>query len=62
MERWGGHIVRDNFNISILDKIGEDRGVVLAYGKNITTAEAEENWDNVVTKLMPVRKRWFSIR
>lgn len=58
LERWGGHLVRDNFNIKIRDKIGQDRGITLAYKKNIKEIEANENWENVVTKLMPVRKRW----
>ena len=49
LERWGGHLDRDNFKIEIRDTIGQDRGVVLAYGKNIESIEAKENWDNVVT-------------
>ncbi len=56
IERWGGHLVRDNFNISILDKIGNDNGIVLSYSKNIKEIKKEENWDNVVTKLLPTGK------
>ena len=56
IERWGGHLVRDNFHIAIRDEIGEDRGVVLAYAKNIQSIKTSENWDNVVTKLLPVGK------
>lgn len=56
VERWGGHLVRDNFNIEIRDTIGEDRGVVLSYAKNIKSIKATENWDNVVTKILPVGK------
>lgn len=54
--RWGGHIVRDNWTILIKDKIGEDRGVVLSYGKNIEKIEDKSNWDDVVTKILPVGK------
>ena len=54
LERWGGHIVRDNFNIKILDTIGQDNGVTIRYAKNLKDITCEENWDNVVTKLMPV--------
>ena len=52
-ENYGGHWYRDNFTFGIKAKIGEDRGVVLAYNKNITDIKIEENWDNVCTKLLP---------
>ena len=52
-DRYGGHWNRDNFKFSIQANIGEDRGVVLAYNKNITDIKVEENWDNVCTKLLP---------
>lgn len=54
IEKWGGHLSRDNFEIGIKDTIGMDRGIVIKYGKNSTNIEANENWDNVVTKIMPV--------
>lgn len=56
LERWGGHLVRDNFEIAIRDSIGADNGVVVRYGKNLKNIQATYNWDNVVTKLMPVGK------
>jgi len=56
LERWGGHLVRDNFNIGIRDTIGQDNGVTVRYKKNIKDISCEENWNNVVTKLMPVGK------
>ena len=54
LERWGGHLVRDNFDIKIMNSIGADNGVVVRYGKNLKDITAQYNWDNVVTKLMPV--------
>ena len=54
LEVWGGHLERDNFNIGIKSTIGQDRGITLAYGKNIKEITAEENWDNVCTKILPV--------
>ena len=50
---YGGHWYRDNFTFKILSTIGEDRGVVLAYNKNITDIKVEENWDDVCTKILP---------
>lgn len=52
-DKYGGHWNRDNFNFSIQANIGQDRGVVLAYNKNITDIQVSENWDNVCTKLLP---------
>ena len=56
IERWGGHLVRDNFNIGIRKVVGEDRGVTLEAGKNITKLNSKENWDEVITKILPVGK------
>jgi len=56
LEHWGGHLVRDNFNIKIMQNIGVDNGVTVRYAKNLKELTCEENWDNVVTKLLPVGK------
>lgn len=56
LERWGGHLVRDNWTIGIRANIGQDNGVTIRYGKNLKNIKATYNWDNVVTKLMPVGK------
>lgn len=56
IERWGGHLVRDNWNIQIMDKIGQDNGVTVRYAKNLKDITCTENWDNVVTKILPVGK------
>lgn len=56
LERWGGHLVRDNFTIEIRTNIGVDNGVTVQYKKNLKDITCEENWDNVVTKLLPVGK------
>lgn len=56
VSRWGGHLVRDNFNIAIRTSIGQDNGVTVQYKKNLKDITCEENWDNVVTQLLPVGK------
>lgn len=53
LERWGGHLVRDNYNIQILAEIGQDNGVTVRYRKNLQDITCAEKWDNVVTKLLP---------
>lgn len=56
VDRWGGHLVRDNFDIEIRTSIGQDNGVTVQYKKNLKDITCEENWDNVVTQLLPVGK------
>ena len=56
LERWGGHLVRDNFTIKIMASIGQDNGVTVRYAKNLKDISCQINWDNVVTKLLPVGK------
>ena len=56
LERWGGHLVRDNWNISILSQIGVDNGITIEYKKNLKELTASYDWSGVVTKIMPVGK------
>ena len=52
-DKYGGHWYRDNWTLGIKAKIGQDRGVVLSVGKNITDIQVAENWDDVCTKILP---------
>ena len=54
LERWGGHLVRDNFNVKIMANTGQDNGVTVRYKKNLKEITSEANWDNVCTKILPV--------
>lgn len=56
IERWGGHLVRDNFNIQVRSTIGQDNGVTIRYKKNLKEISCVENWDEVCTKVLPVGK------
>lgn len=53
VNRWGGEILRDNFNIEMKAHIGQDRGVTIRYGKNLVGIEEEIDESNVITRLMP---------
>lgn len=55
-DRWSGHLTFDNWQIGLRETVGQDRGVTIAYGKNITDFSIYENWDNVITKILPVGK------
>lgn len=54
IERWGGHLVRDNFSIGLRQSIGADNGVTVRYRKNLKELTCAEDWSGVVTKLLPV--------
>ncbi len=56
LERYGGHLYRDNWTIGIKSSLGQDNGVMIRYGKNLKDIKATYNWDNVCTKLLPVGK------
>ncbi|MHB8962962.1 MAG: phage tail spike protein [Saccharofermentanales bacterium] len=53
-ELYNGHIDPDNYRIALNSTIGEDRGITVSYGKNLTDIKAVENWDAVATKILPV--------
>ena len=55
-ERWGGHLDLNGWSIGIREQIGQDNGVEIRYAKNIKDITVDENWDSVVTKIMPVGK------
>ena len=61
LERWGGHLVRDNYNLQIRASIGQDNGVTIQYKKNLKVISVSYNWSNVCTKLLPVGKDGFLI-
>ena len=60
LERWGGHLVRDNFNLQIKESIGSDNGVTIQYRKNLKEISVNYDWSNVCTKLLPVGKDGFT--
>ena len=54
IERWGGHLTRNNWQIGIMNSIGTDNGVVVRYAKNLKNIDVQYDWTNVVTKILPV--------
>lgn len=52
-ERWGGHLVRDGWQIGLRESIGADNEVTVEYAKNLRDISVEYDWSDVVTKLMP---------
>lgn len=50
INRWGGEILRRGYTLSILTKVGIDRGVSIREGKNLTGFNGLSNLDNLITK------------
>ncbi|KXY06427.1 phage tail spike protein [Bacillus sp. FSL K6-0067] len=53
LNRWGGELSRDNFNVRMLVARGKDRGVVIQHKKDLLGYEADVDWQSVITKIMP---------
>lgn len=54
LERWGGNLVRNNWDIKILGNIGKDNGINIRYGVNLQDITVTDDWSGVVTKVLPV--------
>lgn len=49
-----GEILRDNFNISINNTIGADKGFSIRYAKNLTGLVYEESTESLITRIKPI--------
>lgn len=54
INRWGGEIFLDNFNVYINESIGEDKGLEILYGTNMLDLGLKENRKDIVTRIKPV--------
>lgn len=57
LAQMGGQLVRDNFDIFLLDDETRDRGVEIRHGKNMTGAIATEDVSGAITRIIPVGKK-----
>ena len=54
LNKWGGELVRDNFDIKFYTQRGEERGVAIRYGKNLLGIEEELDMSTVATRIIPL--------
>lgn len=54
INRWGGEILQENFNVIINDRLGGDYGVKIKYGLNMQNVTLDDNMDNIYTRIYPV--------
>ena len=55
-DKVGAHMYYNNWAYGLFESIGEDRGVTIRYGSNLKEITRSENWDDVITKLLPTGK------
>ena len=53
LDVFGGEFVWDNLAVRLLAHRGQDRGVRIAYGKNLTDLRQDENIESMYTAVMP---------
>ena len=53
LDIYHGEYEFDKFNVKLWENRGEDRGVVISYGKNLTDLKQDENCNNVYTSVRP---------
>lgn len=51
---FGGELQRDNFTINLLTRLGQDRGLKLIVGKNITGIQMTIDENEVYTRILPL--------
>ncbi|MDN5402871.1 MAG: phage tail protein, partial [Lactococcus sp.] len=54
VNRWGGHIVRHNFNIAMNSAYGSNKGYTIRHKKDLKGYEAEFDESTVITRIRPV--------
>jgi len=57
LDVYGGEYEFDNYTVKLHANRGQDKGITLRYGKNITDITQEENIDTTITGVLPY---WFS--
>lgn len=53
LDTFGGEFEWDNLQVNLLAHRGQDRGVRIAYGKNLTDLRQDENIESMYTAVMP---------
>jgi phage minor structural protein len=53
LSRWGGEILRDNFDVALRRVRGSDNGVLIRDRKNLTGYRSNVDFGTIVTRIMP---------
>lgn len=53
LDVYGGEYEWNGYTVKLYNKRGQDNGVLISYGKNLTDLEQDENISNVITGILP---------
>lgn len=53
LDVYGGEYEWDGYTVKLYNQRGQDNGVLISYGKNLTDLEQDENISNVATGILP---------
>lgn len=56
INKWGGELAYDNYNIKIKKELGIDTDYEIRYGKNLTGLEVDLDTSGIVTRFYPISK------
>ena len=54
VNRWGGELFIDNFDIYMNEKIGHDTGLIISYGRNMEYIKENSSYKNTITRIIPI--------
>lgn len=61
INRWGGEIVYDNYTIHINKRAGQDRGLTVKYGRNLSGISEKVSYKNIITRIIPVAYNGYTL-
>lgn len=54
INKWGGELDVDNFNVYMNERTGGDYGVTFKYGRDLINLNENSNIDSLITRILPV--------
>ena len=61
INRWGGEILYDNYQIQINQRAGTDRGLQVRYGRNLEAITEDINREEIITRIIPVAFNGYTL-
>lgn len=61
INRWGGEMLYDNYDIYVMRQLGEDKGVRAEFGHNLTGIEENISTEETITRIIPVAYNGYTL-
>lgn len=61
INRWGGEVFYDNYNVYVNERVGLDNGLHIEIGLNSDVIEAEIDMSDVATRIVPISYNGYGI-